>query len=233
MMTNEKTLKVFIGCDDVEMLAYHVLADSIMRNASVPVSITPVRLSNLEGIYNRKHDPRQSNEFSFSRFLVPYLSDYKGLALFMDCDMLVRCDIKELFDLYESGKDLMCVQHDYRPKNNIKYLGNPQHAYPCKNWSSLMLFNCERCKRLTPEYVNSATPACLHRMYWAQELGSLELYWNWLVGEYRFEPDAKIIHWTVGGPWFQEYRDTDYATEWRQAMSLALNVKDGCKIVLD
>jgi len=218
-------LRVFIGCDDVEMLAYHVLADSIMRHASQPVSITPIRLSNLKDCYHRVQDPRQSNEFSFSRFLVPHLCNYEGFAVFMDCDMLVRCDINELYFLCNDEYDVRCVQHEYEPPNEIKYLGKKQHSYPCKNWSSVMLFNCKECYRLTPEYIAKAEPAWLHRMNWAKSVGRLPIEWNWLVGEYDYNPDARLLHWTVGGPWFKEFEDTDYADEWYAAMRLACNIE--------
>lgn len=219
-------IRVFIGCDDVEMLAYHVLADSIMRHSSVPVSITPVRVSNLKDCYTRRRDPKQSNEFSFSRFLVPYLCDFKGKAIFMDCDMLMRADIAELARYFDDEFDVRCVQHDYTPKSYRKYLGNVQYAYPRKNWSSLMLFDCERCYRLTPDYINTTDAANLHRMYWAQNVESLPLEWNWLVGEYEHNPRAKLVHWTIGGPWFKDYEKTEYAEEWYDALRLATNVRD-------
>jgi lipopolysaccharide biosynthesis glycosyltransferase len=220
-------LNIFIGCDDVEMIAYHVLADSIMRHASVPVSITPIRLSNMKNVYKRERDPKQSNEFSFSRFMVPWLCSYKGWALFLDCDMLVRCDIKELFDLLNPEDSVQCVMHDYISCVARKYLGNVQYAYPRKNWSSVMLFNCAKCKTLTPDYVNEASQEALHRMYWAESIGGLPMEWNWLVGEYDYNADAKILHWTIGGPWFKEYENCDYSEEWYDAARLACNVRDG------
>jgi hypothetical protein len=157
---------------------------------------------------------------------VPYLCDFEGKAIFMDCDMLLRCDIAELAAYFEDDFDVACVQHDYTPKSYRKYLGNVQHAYPKKNWSSMMLFDCERCYRLSPEYINTAAPACLHRMYWAKKIGSIPLEWNWLVGEYEHNPSAKLIHWTIGGPWFKEYENTEYADEWYRALALACNVKE-------
>jgi len=219
-------IRVFIGCDDVEMLAYHVLADSIMRHSSVPVSITPIRLSNLAHIYSRPRDERQSNEFSFTRFLVPYLCGYEGTAIFMDCDMLMRADIAELTKYFENYRfNVACVHHDYEPKSDVKYLGNVQYTYPRKNWSSLMLFRCDLCRRLTLDFVNTASAEALHRMYWAPTIQKIDPTWNWLVGEYEYRGDAKLIHWTIGGPWFEEYENTDYADEWYQALRLATNVE--------
>lgn len=226
-------LHVFIGCDEVETIAFHVLANSIRRHASVPVSITPLWLKNLDTIYFRKHDSKQSNEFSYSRFLVPYLCGYSGMALFIDCDMLVRCDIKELFDQFDPHCTVQCVQHDYIPKDSIKYLGNVQYAYPCKNWSSLMLFNNSRCRELSPLYIAQATPAELHRMHWAEEIGNLDADWNWLVGEYEYNPMAKILHWTVGGPWFEDYEDCDYADDWYAEFELMTHAENKARRLIN
>lgn len=210
-------MKIFIGFDSVETIAYHALVQSIINHATVPVEIIPLKLSMLPN-YKRPRDERQSNEFSFSRFLVPHLCDYKGVALFMDCDMIFRTDPKELFDLMEPDRSVMVVKHDYTPKTTTKYLGNVQYKYPRKNWSSVMLFNCEHpdCRHLTPGTINEAEGAYLHRFAWTEDrfIGELSKDWNHLVGEYEPNQDAKIVHWTVGGPYFEEYRNTEFAEEW-------------------
>lgn len=220
-------IRVFIGHDHCEELAYHVCASSIMRHATVPVSITPIKSDHLRGLYNRDRDPKQSNEFSFSRFLVPYLCNYEGWAIFMDCDMVVRCDIKELWELRNTEYAVQVCKHDYIPKDTKKYLGNIQHAYPRKNWSSMMLMNTAQCRKLTPEYVQTASGLDLHRFRWTQDdlIGDLPLRYNWLVGEYPANPDAAIYHYTVGGPWFTSYRDTDHALEWEEELFYMTNVK--------
>jgi hypothetical protein len=213
-----ETLHIFIGYDEVESVAFDVLCHSITSRASMPVAFHPVKLSMLRDVYNRPRDPKQSNEFSFTRFLVPYLMNYQGWALFMDLDMLVRTDIRELWELRRYDKAVMVCQHDYQPSTQFKYLGNIQYTYPRKNWSSVMLFNCghEDCQTLTPDYVNSAPALDLHRLLWAEEdnIGGLPLEWNWLVGEYLHNPDAKNVHFTIGGPWFTEFGHVDYADEW-------------------
>lgn len=231
-MKNE-TLNIYIGFDQVESVAWHTLAHSILSRASVPVAIHPVKQSLLP-FYRRPRDPKQSNEFSFTRFLVPYLQGFSGWALFMDCDMLVRTDIKELFDMRDPFKSVMCVQHDYTPSTQTKYLGNVQYAYPRKNWSSVMLFNCAHhdCRRLTPDYVNTAPALDLHRMTWTDDerIGELPITYNWLIGEYHLngeitKNDVKIVHWTIGGPWFHEYEHVDFADEWfeeRRRMTMAV-----------
>ena len=217
-------LNIFAGFDQVEAVAYHTLCHSILSRSSKPVSITPVKISMLEGIYNRKRDQKQSNEFSFTRFLVPYLMGYKGHALFMDCDMLVRTDINELFELRDNTKSVQVVKHDYTPKDRTKFLGTTQYQYPRKNWSSVMLFNCSHyhCRKLTPEYVNTATGMDLHRFKWTEDryIGELSKDWNHLVSEYDPNPDAKIVHYTVGGPYFDEYMHCEYSDEWFEERSL-------------
>jgi len=217
----DKLLKVYIGFDPVETVAWHTLTHSILRQSSMPVAIVPINIANLGDIYYRKRDPKQSNEFSFTRFLVPYLSNYDGLAAYFDCDMLIRTDIAELFEhaRVDRAKAVHVVKHDYKPRDHIKYLNTVQYKYPRKNWSSVMLWNCAHPsnRRITPDFVNTSSAMVLHRFQWLRddEIGSLDVRWNWLVGEYDRPPDdIKNIHWTLGGPYFNEYRYVDYAEEW-------------------
>lgn len=214
-------VRVFIGYDKVESVAWHAMAHSILEHSSRPVSITPINLANLGGIFTRERDPKQSNEFSMSRFLVPYLCGYQGTAIFFDCDMMLRTDIATVFDAMEQdpGRAVYVVKHDYQPSDTIKYLDTVQYSYPRKNWSSVVLWNCGHPAnaRVTPEFVNTTTPLQLHRFTWLQdeEIGELDVRWNWLVGEYRDPPaDVKNVHWTVGGPYFREYAEVDFADEW-------------------
>lgn len=219
-------LRIFIGYDSKESVAYHVLSQSIMGKSSIPVSITPIKRSSLMSIHSRDPDPKQSNEFSFTRFLVPYLSGYEGWSVYMDCDMLCRVNIKELFDLSDSSKAVQVVKHDYLPKDTVKYLGAVQYAYPKKNWSSMMLFNNSACRDLTPEYVNSAEGFELHQFKWLGDdklIGGLQKEWNHLVGEYPENEHAKIVHWTSGGPYFYEYARAEYAEEYRMALDATMN----------
>lgn len=211
-------LQVYIGFDPKEEVAWDVLAHSIRRHSSVPVRIKPLVQRELRaaGLYTRPRGPTESTEFSLTRFLVPALSGYEGWALFMDCDMLCRADIAELYALRDESKAVMVAKHDYVPKTERKFLDQVQTKYERKNWSSLMLFNNARCRALSPDYVNSATGLELHRFKWADDgsIGELPKEWNWLVTEYDHNPDAKVVHYTIGGPWFEPYRDCDYAAEW-------------------
>lgn len=218
---NTQVLKIFIGFDPVESVAWHTMAHSILARSSVPVALVPVNIANLKNIYTRERDPKQSNEFSFTRFLVPYLSGYEGLAAFFDCDQMLRTDVAELFRVAatEPGKAVHVVQHDYEPKDDIKYLNTVQYRYPRKNWSSVVLWNCGHPanRQVTPDYVNTASPLELHRFKWLDDsqIGALDVRWNWLVGEYAEPPtDVKNVHWTIGGPYFHEYKQADFADEW-------------------
>ncbi|KPK09201.1 MAG: glycosyltransferase [Betaproteobacteria bacterium SG8_39] len=211
-------LNVYIGYDPNESVAFYTLAHSILRRASIPVSIAPLMRSQLKGVYTRERGPTESTEFSLTRFLVPYLSGYAGWSLFMDCDMLCLADVAELAAQidHQPDKAVLVCKHDYVPRTARKFLDQVQTRYPRKNWSSLMLFNNARCRALTPAYVNSAPGLDLHRFNWTDDasIGALPLEWNWLVGEYDHSPEAKLVHYTLGGPYFDDYRDCDYAAEW-------------------
>lgn len=218
---SDELIKVFVGYDPVESVAWHTMAHSIFTRSSRPVAIIPVNIRNLESVYKRARDPKQSNEFSFSRFLVPYLCGYQGYAIFFDCDMMLRTDIASILDVTveQPNKAVYVVKHDYEPRDDIKYLNTVQYKYPRKNWSSVVLWNCGHTANctVTPEYVNSASAMDLHRFTWLQdsEIGELDVRWNWLVGEYDQPPqDVKNVHWTVGGPYFDEYKNADFSEEW-------------------
>ncbi len=219
-------LKIYIGYDSREHDAWHTCVDSIMKYAKSPVAIVPLKYENLP-YFDREWDSQQSNSFAFTRFLVPYLNGYQGFAIFMDCDMMLRTDINEVMEkvnftnnLWGNPKAVSVVKHDYIPKNKKKYLGATQYAYPRKNWSSFVVWNCGHPSNwdLTPQVVNTQTGKYLHRFEWLSddEIGSLDVKWNWLVGEYDNPPDdVKNVHWTVGGPWFDEFKNVDFSDEWR------------------
>jgi len=214
-------IKVFIGFDKVESVAWHTMAHSILRQASKPVAIVPINLDNFRGIYTRDRDPKQSNEFSFSRFLVPYLCDYQGYGIFFDCDQMLRCDVADIFQAIDQdpGRAVYVVKHSYEPRDDVKYLNTVQYKYPRKNWSSVVLWNSAHPANqiVTSDFVNTAAALDLHRFTWLQEddIGELDVRWNWLVGEYAEPPkDVKNVHWTLGGPYFTEYQDVDFSDEW-------------------
>jgi hypothetical protein len=212
-------INMFIGYDPREAVAFSVLAHSIYARASEPVTIAPLMLSSLGGVFSRQRHPLQSTDFAFTRFLVPYLSGYAGWSIFTDCDMLVLDDIANLWRLRDDRYAVMVVKHDHEPRESVKFLGQPQTQYPKKNWSSVMLFNNARCAALTPEYVNRATGLELHQFQWLESeglIGDLPRRWNHLVGYHQPSRDVSLVHYTLGGPYFDEYRDCEYAEEWRR-----------------
>jgi hypothetical protein len=220
-------IRIFIGFDERETVAWHVLTHSILARASVPVAFTPLALNNLQGVFTRPREALQSTDFSFSRFLTPHLSGYEGWSLFMDCDMLVRRDIAELWALRDERYAVMCVKHDHQPREAVKFLNQPQTPYNKKNWSSVMLFNNARCKALTPEYVNSASGLQLHQFKWLEDeglIGVLPAAWNHLVGYDQPMPNAANVHYTLGGPYFDEFRDCEHAREWQEGRNAMLRV---------
>lgn len=220
-------INVFIGYDPREAVAFSVLAHSIEEHASEPVSITPLRLGQLGKVLTRERHPLQSTDFSFSRFLVPHLSGYSGWSVFMDCDMLMRDDVAKLWRLRDERYAVMVVKHDHVPKETVKFLGEPQSKYEKKNWSSVMMFNNERCRALTPNYVNNASGLELHQFKWLgddSQIGALPDRWNHLVGYNAPRRDAALVHYTLGGPYFQEYAQCEYADEWRQQRDAMLKV---------
>ena len=213
-------LKIFVGFDgEVEPVAYHTFCQSVIEKATIPVSFTPLALNTLEN-YIETHDDG-SNAFIYSRFLVPYLCDFRGYALYVDGDMLCRDDINNLIDEIDPFAAVSVVQHDYKTKHPIKYCGNKNEDYPKKNWSSLMFWDCGHHKnaRLTPEYIMKHEGTHLHRFEWLKNdfinlIGELPKEWNWLVSEYDYNPDAKLVHFTIGTPCFADYVNCDYADEW-------------------
>ena len=210
-------INIFIGYDNKEKIAYHVLSESIRRNSTKPFAITPIATNNLVDDFVRERNINQSTEFAFSRFIIPHLMNYRGWALFMDCDMLMKADIAELWRLRDDKYAVQVCKHDYTPKEETKFLGQIQTKYEKKNWSSFMLMNCRKCTQLTPNYVNSATGLELHQFKWLETenlIGDLPLEWNWLVGEYDYKENVKNIHYTKGGPYFKDYKGCDYSIDW-------------------
>lgn len=228
-------IRIFIGYDPREAVAYNVLAHSINARASRPVSITPLMLSQLGPLMWRERHPLQSTDFSFSRFLAPHLCGFEGWALFLDCDMLVLDDVAKLWDLRDESFAAMVVKHHHVPKEEVKFLGAPQTRYEKKNWSSVMLLNCGRCRALTPDYVNTASGMDLHQFRWLGDdslIGGLPHRWNHLVD---YDPpvpasDASLLHFTIGGPYFAAYADCGHADLWRAERARMLAAQDAAAL---
>ena len=215
-MPENKNVKIYIGFDQRESVAYHTFVQSLIDHASIPLDITPLAVKTLKG-YEEKHEDK-SNDFVYSRFLTPFLNDFKGWAIFVDGDMICQTDIKELLDLRDNSKALQVVKHDYKTKANQKYLGNINQDYPRKNWSSVILWNCAHPKHkiLTPDFIANTSGKYLHRFSWLDdnEIGELPKEWNWLATEYPNNKEANIIHYTLGAPCFKDYRNTEMSDIW-------------------
>lgn len=210
-------IPVFIGYDTREVVAWHVLAHSILRRSSEPVSITPVGMSTLpHSVWWREKGPLDSTQFSNARFAVPAMMGYQGWAVFMDCDMTCYDDIASLWAQRNDDYAVMVVKHAHKPTEKRKFLGAPQTAYPFKNWSSLMMFNCAHphTRSLTLDYINSAPGLDLHGFAWTtpEHIGELSGLWNVLttgptscqhpeLATSFHEPKPSLLHYTRGGPW--------------------------------
>jgi hypothetical protein len=222
-------IPVYIGYDPREAVAFSVLAYSIHARASEPVSVAPLMLSQLSGVLTRERHPLQSTDFSFSRFLTPWLSGYAGWSVFMDCDMLMLENIAALWALRDERYAVMAVKHVHIPQETTKFLGEPQSKYEKKNWSSVMLFNNAKCRALTADYVNTASGLDLHQFKWLDDdalIGELPARWNHLVGYNPPREDAALVHYTLGGPYFAQYEGCEYAVHWRRERDAMLGTID-------
>lgn len=213
-----KPIPIFVGYDPREAIAYHTCVNSIIRHATQPVAIVPLAL-NLFQDYQETHNDG-SNHFIYTRFLVPHLMNYQDWAIFIDGDMILRDDITKLWNLRDDCKDVMVVKHNYKTRMTEKYLGSKNEDYPRKNWSSVILWNCESesNRKLTPEFVQSATGAQLHRFTWIDDdcIGDLPKEWNWLPDEYGVNHNAKLLHYTLGTPCFYDFATTPQSDEWHR-----------------
>lgn len=222
-------ITLYVGYDPREACVYHTFCQSVIEHASGPVQFVPLHrpmLDNFDG------EQDGTNAFIYSRYLVPYLQDYQGWAIFCDGDMHVTDDIYELWALRDETKAVQVVQHDYKTKNPRKYVGTPIENYnvdyPRKNWSSVVLFNCghRSNKILTRDFVAEAGGSVLHRFAWLNddEIGALPMEWNWLVGEYPDNDCAKLYHHTLGSPGFSEYANCHSSRDWNHYLLQALHM---------
>ena len=217
---------IVVGFDQREAVAYHAFTQSVIEKSSTPIRFLPLNINSLSN-YKETHQDG-SNEFIYSRFLVPYLMNFSGWAIYADGDMVCLEDIKKLWDLRDDKYAIQVVKHDYKTKIKNKYWGNKNEDYPRKNWSSLILWNCNHSshKILTPEFIQKQTGAFLHRFNWIKdnEIGEINKEWNWLAMEYEEKKDINLIHYTIGTPCFKEYSNSSLSSHWNQSFS---NMIDG------
>lgn len=223
-------IQVFAGYDLRESVGYHAFCQSVIDTCSMPVSIAPLSLNQLQDYYTAGQRDG-TNEFIYSRFLIPFLMGYKGWALFVDgADMIVKGDLAELWAMRDGNKAVQVVKHDYKTKNPKKYVGTAMEArnadYGRKNWSSVMLINCAHPAwgKVSPSFVAEQPGSVLHRFAFMDDVlvGELPIEWNWLSQEYGINPDAKLVHYTVGIPAFKHYEATEHADWWRKAHERAV-----------
>lgn len=216
---------IYIGFDSKEAIASYICEYSLLVNTSQKLNINHIKIEDMrkKNLYKRDHDILSSTEFTFTRFLVPVLNNFKGWALFCDSDFLWLEDVKKLFSYCDDKYAVMCVHHNYNPNSTKKKLGSIQEIYPRKNWSSLVLWNCSHPsnKIVTPNLINNQTGKFMHRFGWLkdQEIGKISLEWNWLVGWYdeKIDGKPKALHFTEGGPWLGDlYNNDKYSKIWNQ-----------------
>ena len=216
---------VVVGFDQREAVAYHAFTQSVIEKSSIPIRFLPLNINSLND-YKETHKDG-SNEFIYSRFLVPYLMNFKGWAIYADGDMVCLEDIKKLWNLRDNKYAIQVVKHDYKTKIKKKYWGNKNENYPRKNWSSLILWNCEHKshKILTPDFIQKQTGAFLHRFNWIKdsEIGDINKEWNWLAMEYEEKQDINLIHYTIGTPCFEEYQNSSLASYWKKSFMSMLD----------
>ena len=224
---------VFIGYDPLEDAAAKMAASSIRRRTQMrDFKIVPIVRDELLAydIFTRPLDPRGSTQFSITRFLVPYLMNYNGVGIFFDADMFFTRDIQEMFDLFDPQYAVQVPKHDYTPSTTNKMGGLPQTVYPRKQWSAVTIWNCDDVsnRNLTRGTVSQSSPSYLHQFKWLkdEEIGSIPLEYNYLVGENHFGtwwPADSLpfnIHHTLGAPLFRDCQDVEYADLWKKEFAL-------------
>ena len=214
---------IYIGYDEKEHIAAEVCKFSILHYTD-PLLSPDIHFLKSQDIleYVRPREEKQSTDFTYTRFMIPYMNNYKGFSVFCDCDFLFVTDIMDLIFSIDKTKAVSVVKHpSYIPRTETKMYGIDQHIMQKKNWASLIVFNNEHPanKHLTPEYVNTRMPGRLiHQFEWCApyEIGSIPLNWNTLDDYYLLD-NPKAIHYTDGGPWFEDYKKTMYSDYWWKA----------------
>lgn len=226
---------IYVGYDPREEEAFNVAECSILRRSDADTVVIPLKLNELRHFLWRpieKKDGRlwcpiseapMATEFAISRFVIPFLRP-AGWAVFMDCDMVCRVDIKELFNLADDKYAVMVVKHNQEKGSTTKMDNQVQTFYSRKNWSSMILWNCSHKSNrfLTTYELNTWPGRDLHAFRWLQdsEIGELPLEWNYLVGVSKKIDNPKIIHYTLGTPNMKEYENCEFAEDWLKEKKL-------------
>ena len=219
-------VNLYIGHDERETVGTHVFVQSVIRHSTVPVSITPLHKPMLKRAFGGDVT-EGTNAFTMSRFLIPFLRNWTGTAIFMDgADMLMREDIDHLESLRDPYCAVQVVKHNYQTNSSRKYVGTSMESdnldYTRKNWASVMLINCAHYawRRMTPSFLRTGNKLEALSFAWCpdQYIGDLPIHWNWLVDEYGVSDTAHVLHWTQGVPLFSEYSHSPHSDEWFKAL---------------
>lgn len=231
---------IFVGYDSREAVCSDVVAHSIRKRTKSETAIhylkhrelrakglfvRPWSVDSTTGNWRDQIDGKPfSTEFSHTRFLIPKLMNYRGWALFLDSDMVFLSDIKKLFELVDDKYAVMVVKHQQHvAKEYTKMDGREQLRYHRKNWSSFVLWNCAHPmnRQMTPEKISFSPGIDLHSFSWLADgmIGELPFGYNYISGVSPKLPPEKgnrpeVIHFTDGGPWFDECRNVPYAQLW-------------------
>ena len=206
-------MKIFIGHDSKFPEATEVCKKSMLNyNNKLDINILDKKALKDSNVYGREDIPGESTEFSFTRFYVPLLCDYNGIAMFCDNDFLWRSDPSSMLS-FLGDNDIAVVKHKDYEASGTKMNGVKNKSYPRKNWSSLIIYNCSKLKHLTKEYLDKAKASELHELRWSEKIGSIPTEYNCLVGHYECN-NAKAFHYTNGGPWFKEYKHKEKSLAW-------------------
>jgi len=211
MLRGMSALRIFIGWGSRQAECADVLAYSLRKHTTIPLDIRYLKLAELD--FDRPWDPLQSTEFTYTRFLVPHLCDFRGKAIFMDSDMLCLGDIAELDALDMSDYALRVVKHNHAPTETVKMDGRVQTRYRRKNWSSLMIMDCAALTHWTKNAVETQPGRYLHQFHDIPDarIGDIPPTWNVLD---RIDEKTKLVHYTAGGPWFEQCRDHPFGATW-------------------
>lgn len=211
-------IQLFTGFDPRESDGWLVFVRSLLEHCPDPVKIIPLCGKQRDG----------SNAFTYERFRIPEYCGWGGWAIWMDgADMLLRADLKQLAALLDPTKAVQVVKHQYRTKHARKYVGTAMESenrdYPCKNWSSMVIWNCGnfahfKARQKIRQAIDEGDGEYLHRFGWLSEnlIGELPIEWNWLADEYGENKNAKLLHWTAGMPGFPRYANAPHADEWHK-----------------
>ena len=215
----KQQVKLFIGHDTKQSSICDTCRLSVEDNSNIEIDVIHLSAMQSKGLFWREQAVG-STEFAFTRFLAPFLKGFYGYAIFCDSDFIWNSDPLELLDIVDSKNAVSVVKHNIT-KDQIKPVkmdGQKQSWYPKKNWSSLMVFNCDHpfTKRLTPTTVSESPAGYLHEFDWCEEnaIGSIPHTYNYLVGYYNDLTEPKAIHYTDGGPWHPGYENVEFADRW-------------------